>query len=177
MTILARIAVGLVSGFVASACATASGPAPFQSPNHPSLTGTTSFPPDLGRGAPRSESEVTMMYVPIEIQHFCSGVDPKFGYNAVGVQADDNHTLGILASCMTDGALKGKTLRLVGHADIRGSDAYNDRLGKSRAEAVKLFLVKAGVAPDRLVTVTDGKQGATSPPEDWDCRVDFEIAQ
>jgi outer membrane protein OmpA-like peptidoglycan-associated protein len=153
----------------------AAGPEPYQSPNNPSLTGKTTFPPDLGRGAPRVESEVTMMYLPVEIQHSCSGVDPTFGYDSAGVHVDDNHSLRNLADCMKDGALKDRKIRLVGHADVRGSDAYNDVLGKKRAESVKLFLMKTGIAPDRLVTVTDGKAGASPPPEGWDRRVDFEI--
>jgi peptidoglycan-associated lipoprotein len=161
------------AALVSAGCA--AGPEPYQSPNDPSLTGKTTFPPDLGRGSPRAESEVTMMYVPVEIQHFCSGVDPKFGYDEAGVEVNDNHTLRSLADCMKDGALRGKSLRLVGHADVRGSDAYNDKLGKRRAESVKLFLMKTGIAPDRLITVTDGKLGATPPPEDWDRRVDFEV--
>jgi hypothetical protein len=34
-----------------------------------------------------------------------------------------------------------------------------------------------GVPPDRLITVTDGKLGATLPTEDWDRRVDFQIVE
>jgi len=162
----------LVAGCLAG-CAT--GSAEYQSPNHPSLTGTTSFPPDLGRGAPRSETEVTMMYLPIEIQQVCTGMDPKFEFNSSGVESGDNRSLRNLAACMKDGALAGKSIRLIGHADIRGSDSYNERLGKRRAESVKLYLMKAGISPDRLVTVSDGKIGASPPPENWDRRVDFEI--
>jgi outer membrane protein OmpA-like peptidoglycan-associated protein len=155
----------------------AAGPEPYQSPNNPSLTGTTSFPPDLGRGASRVESEVTMMYLPVEIQHVCGGMDPKFAFDSSGVEVGDNHSLRNLADCMRDGALAQRSIRLIGHADVRGSDPYNDRLGKKRAESVKLFLMKSGISPDRLITVTDGKQGATPPPADWDRRVDFEIVQ
>ena len=155
----------------------AAGPEPHQSPNSPSLTGKTTFPPDLGRGAPRVESEVTMMYLPVEIQHFCGGMDPKFAFDSAGVEVGDNRSLRNLADCMKDGALAKRTIRLIGHADVRGSDAYNDRLGKKRAESVKLFLMKTGISSDRLITVTDGKQGATPPPADWDRRVDFEIVQ
>lgn len=47
---------------------------------------------------------------------------------------------------------------ITGHTDDRGSDAYNDKLSKRRAEAVKAELVKAGFAPSRLVTVGKGKR-------------------
>jgi len=65
----------------------------------------------------------------------------------------------------------------VGHADVRGSDSYNDRLGLRRAEAVKLFLMKTGIPSDRLVTETRGKRDAKASPSDSDRRVDFEIAR
>jgi outer membrane protein OmpA-like peptidoglycan-associated protein len=152
-------------------------PEPRQDPNSPLLTGKTTFPPDLGHGAPRFESEMSMMYVAVEIQHVCAGMDPKFAYDAAGVEVGDNRSLRILAGCMKDGALAGKTLRLIGHADVRGSEPYNDRLGKKRAESVKLYLMKTGISPDRLITDSEGKSGAVAPAEDWDRRVDFEIVQ
>jgi outer membrane protein OmpA-like peptidoglycan-associated protein len=155
----------------------AAGPEPRQDPNSAPLTGKTTFPPDLGRGAPRAESEVSMMYVPVEIQHVCTGMDPKFAYDAAGVEVDDNHSLRVLAGCLKDGALAGKTLRLIGHADVRGSEPYNDRLGKKRAESVKLYLMKTGISSDRLITDSEGKSGATEPAEDWDRRVDFQVVQ
>jgi outer membrane protein OmpA-like peptidoglycan-associated protein len=151
-------------------------PEPIQDPNSAPLLGKTTFPPDLGRGAPRMESETTMMYVPVEIQHFCSGIDPTFAYADAGVEAGDNRSLLVLATCMkTGGALAGKAIRIIGHADVRGSVPYNDRLGKKRAESVKMFLMKTGIASERLVTDTEGKSGATPPPEGWDRRVDFEV--
>jgi OmpA-OmpF porin, OOP family len=162
---------------LAVGCAADPSPKPFQSPDSPSLTGKTTFPPDIGRGASRSETEVTMMYLPVEIQHSCDGTDPKFTFDSSGVVGTDNGSLRNLATCMKDGALKNRSIRIIGHADARGSEDYNDRLGKRRAESVKLSLEKMGVPPDRLLTVTDGKLGASLPTEDWDRRVDFEIVQ
>jgi outer membrane protein OmpA-like peptidoglycan-associated protein len=153
------------------------GPEPLQSPNTVPLTGKTSFPPDLGRGEPRAETEVTMMYLPTEIQTVCAGTDPKFAYNSQGVEAGDNKSLHVLAECMKTGPLSGKTIKLIGHADVRGTEPYNDRLGKRRAEAVKMYLMKTGVPSERLMTETVGKTGSTPPPEDWDRRVDFEVVK
>jgi outer membrane protein OmpA-like peptidoglycan-associated protein len=151
------------------------GPEPLQSPKTENLAGKTAFPPDLGRGAPRAETDEMMMYLPTEVQTLCVGMDPKFAYNSQGVEGKDNKSLHVLAECMKTGPLAGKTLRLVGHADVRGSEPYNDRLGKRRAEAVKMYLMKTGIPSDRLVTATVGKTGSSPPPEDWDRRVDFEL--
>jgi outer membrane protein OmpA-like peptidoglycan-associated protein len=102
------------------------GPEPVQSPNTANLTGKTSFPPDLGRGAPRAETDVMMMYLPTEIQSACAGMDPKFAYDSQSVEGADNKSLRALADCMKTGPLAGKTIRLIGHADMRGSATYND---------------------------------------------------
>jgi peptidoglycan-associated lipoprotein len=45
-----------------------------------------------------------------------------------------------------------------GHCDERGSDAYNLKLGKKRAQAVKEYLVSKGIDGSRLHTVSFGKR-------------------
>ena len=45
-----------------------------------------------------------------------------------------------------------------GHCDERGTAEYNLALGERRAVAVKTYLVALGVAPDRLRTVSYGKE-------------------
>jgi OOP family OmpA-OmpF porin len=151
------------------------GPEPVQSPKTANLTGKTTFPPDLGHGAPRAETDVMMMYLPTEIQNVCAGMDPKFAYDSQGVEGKDNKSLHVLSECMKTGALAGKTIKLVGHTDVRGSASYNDRLGMRRAEAVKMYLMKTGIPSERLQTDSVGKTDSSPPPEDWDRRVDFEV--
>ncbi|MBD3677762.1 MAG: peptidoglycan-associated lipoprotein Pal [Rhodobacteraceae bacterium] len=45
-----------------------------------------------------------------------------------------------------------------GHADEQGTREYNLALGARRASAVQQFLIAQGVSPDRLQTVTYGKE-------------------
>jgi peptidoglycan-associated lipoprotein len=45
-----------------------------------------------------------------------------------------------------------------GHCDERGTAEYNIALGEQRAVAVKTYLVSLGVAPDRIRTVSYGKE-------------------
>ena len=50
-------------------------------------------------------------------------------------------------------ALKARTtlrVRIEGHTDSRGPDAYNLKLSSERAESVKAYLVKAGIDSARL---------------------------
>jgi len=48
-------------------------------------------------------------------------------------------------------------LEVSGHTDSRGSNAYNQKLSEHRAAAVKEYLVKHGVAADRISTVGYGE--------------------
>jgi peptidoglycan-associated lipoprotein len=53
-----------------------------------------------------------------------------------------------------------------GHADERGTAEYNLALGERRAVAVKTYLVSLGVAPDRVRTVSYGKEFPFDPGHD-----------
>ena len=48
-------------------------------------------------------------------------------------------------------------VKLEGHADVIGSNRYNERLGQRRADAVKAFLVKYGAADNQITTATFGE--------------------
>lgn len=50
-----------------------------------------------------------------------------------------------------------------GHCDERGSDSYNLKLGKKRAQAVKDFFVSKGINASRLHTVSFGKRRPLAP--------------
>ena len=59
---------------------------------------------------------------------------------------------------------------LEGHCDERGTAEYNLALGERRAVAVKTYLVSLGVSPDRLRTVSYGKEFPFDPghtDESW----------
>jgi outer membrane protein OmpA-like peptidoglycan-associated protein len=49
-------------------------------------------------------------------------------------------------------------LRVEGHTDWVGSDAYNQGLSQRRANSVRQYLIKKGIAPDRLVAVGYGEK-------------------
>ena len=50
------------------------------------------------------------------------------------------------------------TFTIEGHCDERGSVAYNLGLGDRRANAVKDFLIAAGISSDRIKTISYGKE-------------------
>ena len=49
-------------------------------------------------------------------------------------------------------------ITLEGHCDERGTAEYNLGLGERRAKAVKDHLVAAGIAADRVATISYGKE-------------------
>ena len=53
-----------------------------------------------------------------------------------------------------------------GHCDERGTPEYNLALGERRAVAVKTYLVSLGISPDRLRTVSYGKEFPFDPGHD-----------
>jgi outer membrane protein OmpA-like peptidoglycan-associated protein len=60
---------------------------------------------------------------------------------------------------------KGKgTVRIEGHSDAKGADAYNQTLSENRARAVKHWLVKnTGAAAGRITTRGWGKSKPVVP--------------
>jgi peptidoglycan-associated lipoprotein len=53
-----------------------------------------------------------------------------------------------------------------GHCDERGTPEYNLALGERRAVAVKTYLVSLGIPPERLRTVSYGKEFPFDPGHD-----------
>jgi peptidoglycan-associated lipoprotein len=68
-----------------------------------------------------------------------------------------------------------------GHCDERGSEEYNIALGTSRAETVKHELIQRGVSPDRIRTISYGKEKPFCSQDNEDCwqknRVDHIVFQ
>ncbi len=55
------------------------------------------------------------------------------------------------------------TVRIEGHCDERGTQAYNLALGERRAHAVKQYLVALGIDPARLSTISYGEERPLDP--------------
>ena len=70
----------------------------------------------------------------------------------------DSKAMGILDEAA--GLIKSKPntkIVLTGWTDSRGTDAYNAKLSKNRAEAVKGYLAKQGVPASRMTAIGKGK--------------------
>ncbi|HEY0189981.1 MAG TPA: OmpA family protein [Kofleriaceae bacterium] len=103
---------------------------------------------------------------------------PQFDYDKDELTPEDRAVLDQLASCLTQGALKGKAIALIGRADPRGTEEYNLGLGSRRAASVSTYLGRLGVGQPQLAVTTRGALEATGSDEaGWkqDRRVDIQL--
>ena len=82
--------------------------------------------------------------------------DVFFDFDSYAVSSTELPKIEGVASFMKQ---EGKTRMVVeGHCDERGTVDYNFALGQKRAEAVKSYLVKLGIDPGRIRTISYGKE-------------------
>jgi peptidoglycan-associated lipoprotein len=104
-----------------------------------------------------------------------SDQDAYFPFDSASLESKDVGPLTAIAKCFTTGPLKGRSMRLVGHADPRGSSEYNLVLGQRRADSVEGYLDHHGLTHSRVETTSRGSMDATGSDEaGWtrDRRVD-----
>jgi peptidoglycan-associated lipoprotein len=111
------------------------------------------------------------------IKKACGITDAEahFAYDSANIRAQDKAVLVKLATCFSTGPLKGREMRLVGHADPRGDEEYNMTLGGKRADNVKAAIAEAGMDGKKIATTSRGAMDATGTDEaSWqkDRRVD-----
>ncbi|HTQ07657.1 MAG TPA: OmpA family protein [Polyangiaceae bacterium] len=144
-----------------------------QAPTAPPPAVTTPPPPEkVGDVPTRSNINISD-----DIRKACgiNDADAYFAFDSANVRPQDQAILQKLASCFSTGPLKGRTMRLVGHADPRGDEEYNMVLGGRRADNVKGAIVNAGLASSKIATTSRGEMDATGTDEaGWekDRRVD-----
>ncbi len=61
-------------------------------------------------------------------------------------------------------------VEIQGHTDSTGSPNFNKKLGEDRAEAVRLFMNKQGVALNRMSTISYGDEAPVAPNNTKDGR-------
>lgn len=104
------------------------------------------------------------------IQKLCEAAPdraPMFDFNSAALSDDAARSLDMVAYCLSEGPMKGKTLHIVGYTDPTGTEAYNYELGYVRAGNVARYLTNQGVKRSQLVVMTRGEEGASPDPERW----------
>jgi peptidoglycan-associated lipoprotein len=103
---------------------------------------------------------------------------PQFDFEQSTLEGGDRSVLEQVATCVTTGPLKGRSLQLIGRADPRGEVEYNMALGERRASSVSQYLTQLGVDSARMTETSRGKLDATGTDDaTWkhDRRVDVDL--
>ena len=99
-------------------------------------------------------------WVPSADQPF-KGDTVYFDFDKATVKSSETHKLDSIASRMK--GMKGKALRIEGHADERGTEEYNRSLGDRRALALREYLVRAGIDYQMIDTISFGEDRPAVP--------------
>jgi outer membrane protein OmpA-like peptidoglycan-associated protein len=103
-----------------------------------------------------------------------------FAYNKARIRKRSYQLLRDVATVLKDRPTM--KVRIEGHTDSRGRKRYNKRLSRRRARAVRQFLIREGIAPDRMVAVGYGEEkpiasNRTRAGREKNRRVEFFITQ
>jgi peptidoglycan-associated lipoprotein len=155
-------------------------PAPKTAADAPSPPPPASSP-RLPEKAPDSPT-ASAVRISDEIVKACgiSEPDAYFAFDSANLRPDDVRVLGQVATCFISGPLKGRVLKMVGHADPRGDSDYNMTLGQSRADAVTTYMRGKGMDKSKSESTSRGAMDATGTDEpSWarDRRVDMLLGQ
>jgi peptidoglycan-associated lipoprotein len=105
--------------------------------------------------------------------------DAHFAFDSSRLEQADYPTLDKLVTCFSTGPLAHRQMHLVGRTDPRGAEEYNLALGGSRADGVRGFLLKHGLATAQVASTSRGELDAQGTDEgSWarDRRVDVQLA-
>jgi peptidoglycan-associated lipoprotein len=149
--------------------------------------------PDTAQAAPTSTTNhlppqppdsptASAVRISDEIVKACGIKEPDayFAFDSANLRAEDAGVLQQVVTCFTSGPLKGRTLKLVGHADPRGGSDYNVTLGQSRADSVAGYMLQKGMDKAKTESTSRGAMDAVGSDEpSWarDRRVDMMLGQ
>jgi outer membrane protein OmpA-like peptidoglycan-associated protein len=102
----------------------------------------------------------------------------QFEFNKAALLSVNREVLSRIAGILLTS--KGYSITVYGHTDDVGSEAYNQELSEKRAQAVRDYLVEAGIGPEIITTKGFGKTkplvaGKTPEARAKNRRVEVEI--
>jgi peptidoglycan-associated lipoprotein len=92
--------------------------------------------------------------------------DIHFDFDRYEIRPEDAQILKDNAALLTK--YPGVKIQIEGHCDERGTIDYNLALGERRADSVRKYLTSIGIAPNRLSTISYGKERPLDPGHNED---------
>jgi len=157
---------------LAIGCGGAKPPVAASPDSHPTAAAS---PPVTSASLPSPTSSNVSISDEIRSKCGISDADAYFPFDSAHVTSNDRTPLDQVVKCFTQGPLAGRSVKLVGRADPRGSSDYNLTLGQSRADAVGSYLETRGMSKDKTQPTSRGAMDAAGTDESgWqrDRRVD-----
>jgi peptidoglycan-associated lipoprotein len=171
-----RSGFALLNSLVLCACSETTPPAVTTADAHVSTPlRRHAQPPDVRR----NDDTIGSIHVDDEIARLCNLPVAQFAFDSAAVEGEAARALDALAECFTVGALEGRALSIVGHADPRGPLDYNFGLGQRRAGSVAAYLGSRGLSDARMTTSSLGELEASGHDEGgWarDRKVEISLA-
>jgi peptidoglycan-associated lipoprotein len=163
MTSLNRLTGLFILVSLASACST--------SDSGPAVNAINFMPPGLAQGVAYSPSamEALSRGLAVITPPGAALQDVYYEFDSIDLKEDGEAILRKNADWMK--ANPSARIEVEGHCDDVGSAEYNLALGAKRAQTARDFLMKEGIAADRLVTISYGKEAPACFEPDEDCRV------
>ncbi len=153
-TLLSLSVAGLMAASLA-ACASRPDPEPLTpQPQTPPATQTPTTPAPT---TPVDQGNLGAA-VPGSVQDFVVNVGDRvyFDLDRYDLRADARPRLDAQAAWLS--RYPNVRVRIEGNADERGTREYNFALGARRAESVRSYLIERGVSPNRIDTISYGKE-------------------
>ena len=119
-------------------------------------TATASTRVTVGAGAPTTGGPTSNANQSMSELFEQNVKDAFFDFNGANLRPDARDALSKTAEFLRSYPQVRVTIE--GHCDDRGSTEYNIGLGERRAQAAKNFLISLGITPDRMDTVSWGKE-------------------
>ena len=153
----------LLSGaLVASGCASRRGPSSVHSvPDSAPAESAGQFGAQGGLGEPYGAGGAAVSDSELQAFQNAAGDRVYFALDSYSLDPDARSVLQRQARWL--GERPAMQITVAGHADERGTREYNLALGSRRASAVREFLISQGVRPERIGTVSYGKERPLDP--------------
>jgi peptidoglycan-associated lipoprotein len=87
-----------------------------------------------------------------------------FAFDSAVIRRGEQSNISAVASALSSNP--NDKLLIEGNCDERGTEEYNRALGERRALAAREALAKAGISPDRIRTISYGKDKPADPGHD-----------
>jgi len=129
---------------------------------------------------PDKNPDQSSIWLDPKVAELCDIPTAQFDFDKSNITDEAGAALDALAACFMDGAAKDQGMRLVGHADPRGTEDYNMALGQRRAGSVAGYLGGKGLGNARLETSSRGELDAKGSDEaSWaaDRKVEIYLAE